>query len=214
MANQDGRQKSERFHADDADVTFASGDHILFHVHSTNLNCNSEGFAAPFGTASPSTQEVVQLTETCDVLELLFQFMYPQRSPDLSAIGFGLFLEVAEAAEKYQVYSAMQICAMQMESAYQVHPFEVMTFAIRHGYKTLMDVAQTRAVGLSPTEALGVFSTEWYIAWTQYYAQWLDVLQFALTYKKVQTMPNHWDHAWRIAEILRLLGEDPHRYPN
>lgn len=22
-------------------------------------------------------------------------------------------------------------------------------------------------------------------------------------------MPNHWDHAWRIAEILRLLGEGP-----
>lgn len=95
-----------------------------------------------------------------------------------------------------------------------------------------MDVAQKRAVGLSLSEALGVFSTEWYIAWvgglllhpfgitinnsplgaipqTQYYSQWIDILQFALTYKKVQTMPNHWDHAWRIAEILRLLGEGP-----
>lgn len=102
-------------HADDADITFASSDHILLRVHSVNLSCNSEGFAPPIGTSAPSTQEVVQLTETCRVLELLFQFMYPQRSPDLSVIEFDLFLEVAEEAEKYQVFSAMQICAMEME---------------------------------------------------------------------------------------------------
>ncbi|KAF7973109.1 hypothetical protein HWV62_16222 [Athelia sp. TMB] len=196
-------QSSERFCAADADIVFLSSDSILFRVHSSNLTCGSEGFAPPTGTSSLSKHDIVQLTETSMTLELLFQFMYPQRPPDLSALEFKSFMGVAEAAEKYQVYSAMQICAMQMESCYQDHPFEVMTYAIKHGYKRLMDVSERRALGLSPPEALGLFSTDWYIAW------WVDVLHFALTYKKVETMPNHWDHAWRIAEILRLLGEGP-----
>lgn len=90
-----------------------------------------------------------------------------------------------------------------------------------------MGLSQGRALGLSLIKALVVFSTG-YVAWvssiligpllilaprfhpqTQYYAQWLDVLQFALVYMKALTMPKHWDPAWRIAEILCLLGEGP-----
>lgn len=133
MTNQvDGMQSSERCKlatriyslqrtdhpsvcAADADIVFLSSDSILFRVHSSNLTCGSEGFAPPTGTSSLSKHDTVQLTETSMTLELLFQFMYPQRPPDLSAMEFKSFMGVAEAAEKYQVYSAMQICAMQME---------------------------------------------------------------------------------------------------
>jgi len=210
MTNQAGRiRSSESFQDNDADTSFLSSDGVLFRVHRANLACGSEGFAPPPGTSSPSTNDQVQLTETAQTLELLFQFMYPQRPPDLAAVNFDLFMDVAEAAEKYQVYAAMQICAMHMELLYSAHPFEVMNFAIKHGYKRLMDVSERRALELSPTEALGLFSPEWYIAWTQYHAQWVEVLRFAMTYKKVETMPNHWDHAWRIAEILRLLAQGP-----
>lgn len=101
--------------ADDADIAFQSIDNVIFQVHSANLTCSSEGFAPPDGTASPLAHEIIQLIETSDVLELIFQFMYPQRPPDLAAVDFQLLLNVAEAAEKYQVYCAMQICTMHME---------------------------------------------------------------------------------------------------
>lgn len=72
-------------------------------------------------------------------------------------------------ADGVRVASCQQFLTLnpqyQYRSCYQDHPFEVMTYAIKHGYKRLMDVSERRALGLSPPEALGLFSTDWYIAW-------------------------------------------------
>jgi hypothetical protein len=100
-------------HADDADVTFESCDQIIFKVHRKNLETHSEGFAPPDGTSSPN--EVVLLAERADVLELLFQYIYPLRQPNLKTIEFEVLSRLSEAAEKYQVYSAMEICSVRME---------------------------------------------------------------------------------------------------
>jgi hypothetical protein len=58
--------------------------------------------------------EEVELTETSDVLEILFQFIYPRKHPSLVNIKFSMLAGVAEAAEKYQVFSAMNICEIRM----------------------------------------------------------------------------------------------------
>ena len=98
--------------ADDADVTFRSCDGTLFKVHRKNLETNSEGFSPPPDTSS--REEIVSLTENGDTLDLLFQYIYPQRQPDLTEIDFKQLAELAEAAEKYQVFSAMTICNVHM----------------------------------------------------------------------------------------------------
>ncbi|EGO29275.1 hypothetical protein SERLADRAFT_377903, partial [Serpula lacrymans var. lacrymans S7.9] len=54
--------------------------------------------------------EIVDLSESSEVLELLFQYMYPQRQPSLSGLQFSLLDSLANTAEKYQVYSALEIC--------------------------------------------------------------------------------------------------------
>ena len=98
--------------ADDADVAFRSCDGILFKIHRKNLETHSEGFSPPPGT-SPQT-EIVPLTENGDTLDLLFQFMYPRRQPDLTDVEFKQLAELAEAAEKYQVFTAMASCNVCM----------------------------------------------------------------------------------------------------
>jgi hypothetical protein len=50
-------------------------------------------------------------------------------------------------------------------AAYPTHPFEVLIYATKHGYSDLMDVAERRALELSPAEAFGCFSPAVYIAW-------------------------------------------------
>jgi hypothetical protein len=97
-------------------VTFESCDKILFKIHRNNLKTHSEGFTPPDGTLSPNA-EVVSLSERAQVLELLFQYMYPQRPPDLRKLDFKVLADVAEAVEKYQVYAAMEICNIRMEYA-------------------------------------------------------------------------------------------------
>jgi hypothetical protein len=95
----------------DFDVTFQSSDGILFRIHKINLKVNTGGFVLPeFETHN----EIVCLTETAMTLELLFQFCYSDHRPDVEALDFDALALLAEAAEKYQVFSAMDICKICM----------------------------------------------------------------------------------------------------
>lgn len=60
--------------------------------------------------------EIVPLTESESTLELLFQFIYPQRHPDLLNLPFDILDSLAEAVEKYEVYPAMNIATVRMQS--------------------------------------------------------------------------------------------------
>lgn len=98
--------------AADADIVFKASDGVLFRIHRKNLETSTGGFS-PEGLTI-ADKELVELTEAADVLELLFQFIYPRRQPDLLNIEFVLLAEIAEAAEKYEVYAAMNTCHSRM----------------------------------------------------------------------------------------------------
>ena len=66
-------------------------------------------------SSSNETQETMALDEPSDVLEILFQFIYPRRHPSLEDTDFETLAAVAEAVEKYQVFSAMNLCALRLE---------------------------------------------------------------------------------------------------
>lgn len=107
--------------AADADVTFKSSDDILFKIHRIHLEATSGGFPpAGFETLG----EVVVLPEAASTLELLFQFAYPVPLPDIHCAEFS-FSDIAllgEAAEKYEVFSAMCVCRMYMKYVIAIVP--------------------------------------------------------------------------------------------
>ena len=95
----------------EADVIFQSVDRVQFHLHRKYIEVNTGAFPpAEFDTRG----EITHLTETSTVLETLFQFVYPQRHPDLDDMDFDTVSAVAEAAEKYEVFYAMNICRIRM----------------------------------------------------------------------------------------------------
>jgi hypothetical protein len=104
--------------AADSDLTLQSSDGILYKVHRKNLVLHSETFAAAdaisAATGAVDNSEIVSLSENSQTLDLLLQFMYRQRQPDLAVVDFKTLTELAEAAEKYEVYSAMAICHVHM----------------------------------------------------------------------------------------------------
>ncbi|KAF7978045.1 hypothetical protein HWV62_1665 [Athelia sp. TMB] len=160
--------------ADDADVIFRSCDGTLFKIHLKNLETNSEGFSPPSGTSSRGEIDIVSLTENGDTLDLLFQYIYPQRHPDLAEIDFKQLAELSEAAEKYRVFAAMTRDMLRgysqyiLSEAYADHSFEVMLYAMRHGYEKLMDKAEKIALGVSQTLAFECFTPQVYNAWVSY----------------------------------------------
>ena len=95
------------------DVVFKSSDGELLGAHSRNLEMYGEGFpAAPNGVADP---EPASLTEPAKTLRTLLAFMHLVPQPRIRNLSCKSVLEIAEAAEKYGVHSATQVCAIVLE---------------------------------------------------------------------------------------------------
>jgi hypothetical protein len=178
---------SESVYAPDGDVTFKSCDNIIFRVCRKNLDTHSEGFGPPERVTADPEDNPVALPETALVLELLFQYMHPMRQPELKKIPFETLASLSEAVEKYQVFSAMEICKLYMvyvrlsnlvlsliskwcemiRAAIPIHPFEVLSYAAKHGYTELMDIAEEQATGMSLEDAYVGLTLEMFVAWVR-----------------------------------------------
>ena len=61
-----------------------------------------------------SSGRMIDLAETSSILRVLFQFIGPRQHPKLLNENFDFLAEVAKAAEKYKVFSAMNTCSERM----------------------------------------------------------------------------------------------------
>ena len=104
--------KTSLVSAADADLTFQSSDGVLFKLHRSNLITHSHAFP---GHHIRSDGETVRLEEDSEVLELLLLHVYPDPAPSLDDEDFKTVMRLADAAEKYQVASAMEICRLHMK---------------------------------------------------------------------------------------------------
>ncbi|KAJ7744626.1 hypothetical protein B0H16DRAFT_1322138, partial [Mycena metata] len=131
--------------AADADITIASSDGVLFKLHRKNLEFHSDIFANAADTtprdADSGAGDIMQLSESADVLDLLFQYMYRQPQPVLKDVQFEVCAGLAEAAEKYVVYSATPATKLRMSDSVVKHPLEVLNYAARHNHDELADEA-------------------------------------------------------------------------
>lgn len=69
------------------------------------------------GALKPETwrpRSVVDLPESSTILRTLFTFIGPRRHPDLRDQTFDSIAGLTKVAEKYQVFSAMNICSERM----------------------------------------------------------------------------------------------------
>jgi hypothetical protein len=85
--------------AEDADAIFRSSDQVLFRVHRKNLETHSNVF--PSGeTFTLESDEYIDMEEKSEILELFFQYVYPQRQSELKDVPFDILSGLAEVAEK------------------------------------------------------------------------------------------------------------------
>jgi len=166
---------STRFNAPDSDVVIRSSDGMLFKLHRKNLSMFAEGFPGEDMNLTPN--EIVDLSELGNTLDILFQFVYRQPQPDLSGLRFEVLAAVAEAAEKYLIYAAMEICKMHMSAAITDHPMEVLGYAVRHNHSRLYRDAAPRTIDLSSKLALTALGSTFFINWVLYRDMWMEVLK-------------------------------------
>ncbi|KAG5635396.1 hypothetical protein H0H81_011400, partial [Sphagnurus paluster] len=100
--------------SDTSDITFQSTDGVLFQLHRKNLEVSAGAFP-PAAFQHDPADGPVKLSEPAATLAVLFQFIYPQRRPKIDPeISFELLHDVAQAAEKYELTWAMDMCDVIM----------------------------------------------------------------------------------------------------
>lgn len=172
-------QCSDRFNQNDADLAIYSADNVIFRIHSKNLEVNTGAFP-PFG--SFPSDEAVHLSESGTTLELLFQFIYPERHPTLEQLGFAELSQLSEAVEKYEVFPAMFVCHYRMGKFLSTNPLELMIYAGRHFYEDYLDDAAPRLMGGDLKDATRRMPEPVYDAWCRYYELWEQVHQEVLNF--------------------------------
>ncbi|GBE89381.1 hypothetical protein BKA93DRAFT_828027 [Sparassis latifolia] len=165
-------RQSGRFSASDADLVVKSSDGVLFNVHRRNLEMHSEGFP---GADFVTNGEIVELSETAETLHLLFQYMYRQPQPNLEGEPFKIIAGLAEAAEKYRVFPALEICKVFMKAAIPTHPTAVFLYAARHGHLNLCNEVAPKSIGYPVADALRNFDSTVLASWLLYREQWVKV---------------------------------------
>ncbi|KIK55283.1 hypothetical protein GYMLUDRAFT_48009 [Collybiopsis luxurians FD-317 M1] len=183
--SKDGPVISKLFQAEDADVVIQSSDNVDFHLHKINLEFATGGFPS---AQTPTNGEVVNLPETSETLEFLFQFVYPQRHPSLDRLGFEKLLELAEAAEKYEVYGALTACHLTLREFLHSHSKQVLRFACAHQIIPLVERLAPIMIDIPLAdikEALAM-CPHFFVEWSLFREQYLQ-LSIALA----QSRPQH-----------------------
>ncbi|KIM41087.1 hypothetical protein M413DRAFT_72405 [Hebeloma cylindrosporum] len=127
-----------------ADIVLVSSDRHRFGTHCRNLGEFTGGF--PVDIAPVNGEDVPMPGLDSKALALFLQYVHHHRQPDLSGVCFESLSQLAEAVEKYDVYSATEICKVHMRSHVENHCVEVFQYASKHGYRKLMDDAAKIAV--------------------------------------------------------------------
>ncbi|KAF8976807.1 hypothetical protein BDQ17DRAFT_1339490 [Cyathus striatus] len=177
----------------DADVVFKSSDGVLFSLHKKNLDLNTGGFpSADF----KDNNEVIELTEESDVLELLFQFVYPRQPPILSYLPFETVNALAQAAEKYVVYPAIGVCRAYMlylASRYKpANAKEIVKYAAEHSYMEILDEAVVYIASEPLESSVSFFPPALQLPWALYRDQWIRIFDDAKF-----RLADHWNCCYR-----------------
>ncbi|KAF5346236.1 hypothetical protein D9758_011316 [Tetrapyrgos nigripes] len=149
------------------DVVFRSSDKVLFHVHQKHLEVCAEGFPLAKHT-TPSQNEIIPLSEKSSTLELLFQFILPQRFPELDKLDFEQLMELANASEKYVVYSGQSTCALYMRGFLASHPERILEYAATHHHYSIIYALAPRLVMKPLAELANILPHDIFVPWSIY----------------------------------------------
>jgi hypothetical protein len=148
--------------ADSSKIVFRTSDGELFSINRRDAEAHA-GALLP-GDWSP--RSMVDLSETSTILRTLFEFIGAHKHPKLLNEEFDVLAEVAKAAEKYRVFSAMNICAERMRYVWRLrylpclqlmentrfrsygdrHPKLVLLYAAYNDYPHIFDECAPRVV--------------------------------------------------------------------
>ncbi|KAF9556373.1 hypothetical protein CPC08DRAFT_641664, partial [Agrocybe pediades] len=190
----------------DADVTFRSVDGQLFHLQRKYLEANTGAFP---GREFDTRGETTDLTESADILDLLFQFVYPRRDPDIDNLDFETLLGFAEAAEKYEVFHAMTITVPVTTSPTRA----IISHASRHDYPSLIEELIPHLARRSVVEVAQELPSRYIIPWVCTFVSAFLIkslidcsnISFGIGIHGIQFLKQRWKMHWPYPSLPRTV---------
>ncbi|KAJ3721293.1 hypothetical protein C8R42DRAFT_710341 [Lentinula raphanica] len=157
------------------DVSFRSSDGVHFRIDQWRLEFISNMF--PPIICHPN--EVIELSEDAKTLEILFTFLYPNRStPDIGALSFDDLVKLVNATNKYAFNSAIEISlSLHFQKYAQSFPLRVLLLAGTHNNSALLAAVAPYLINLKPEviETIG-FSAKLCTKWSEYQNKWFSTI--------------------------------------
>ncbi|KAF9525946.1 hypothetical protein CPB83DRAFT_858663 [Crepidotus variabilis] len=165
------------FDQNDSDLTIQSSDGIQFRLKRCYLAATTGAFP---GTEIETLNEITYLTESSSVLTTLFQFTYPRKHPWIRDLSFSEMAAVAESAEKYQVFAAMNVCHMRMSEFLPEHGAEILTHAVKHDYPDLVELVIPLLARADLIKTLEKLPLAWALPWCRFSQAWNKIFDEVL----------------------------------
>ena len=121
----------------------------------------------------------------------MFSFLYPQRHPDLEDVEFDVVAAVAEAAEKYEVFPALNTCRRRMRFVQFIvlilnvvfteivpprdfvptNPIQVCLYGARHGYLDIVKDTGPYDIALDLKTVVPLLPAQLIVPWVRHCPQ-------------------------------------------
>ncbi|TFK64122.1 hypothetical protein BDN72DRAFT_861596 [Pluteus cervinus] len=147
------------------DVVIQSTDKVRFRLHKKDLATFSGGFPPVELISETNPSEIVHLSEGAIILDLLFSFARAGRYPDIHTLEIKTLVALADAAEKYEVYSAVMACKILMRVNLERQPLQVFIYAEKYQYTDLLDETAIFVLGTPLLEMFEKISNDLFKAW-------------------------------------------------
>ncbi|KAK2464526.1 hypothetical protein APHAL10511_003505 [Amanita phalloides] len=158
------------------DIIIKSSDGKLFGAHSENLAGYSGGFPPTSFASSDAIRDPVELPERSLVIEYMLNYMHNHRLAMLKGLSSEDVNDIAYAAEKYFIYSLMEVCRLYMYRLLRDDPMMVLAYAAKHSHDDLFDEAVPMTLRRS-LEEIYVYlgASVYFVAWVRYRERFLRV---------------------------------------
>ncbi|KIM36943.1 hypothetical protein M413DRAFT_424093 [Hebeloma cylindrosporum] len=170
-----------KFSVYDSDVEVRSSDGFIFQLHRVVLGVTTGAFP---GSELDTGAEVVQLTEPANVLGIIFAFLYPKEHPDLHGEIFQVLSAVAEAAAKYEVFSAVHVCNERLVKFLPEYAPEILAHAVKHDYPRLIRATLPHFARAPFIPVLARLPPSYVVPWARYHEAWRSVFKETVLYIK------------------------------
>ncbi|KAF9041853.1 hypothetical protein BDP27DRAFT_1326244 [Rhodocollybia butyracea] len=161
------------------DVILQSSDGKQFGAHSKNLELYSDAFPVA-GSTIPPDGDIVKLTESAQIIQLMLCFTHNMPPPDLSSLDIQTLFVFGETVNlKYSMHYASECVSKEVNKRAITHPspLEILAYKTKVSDLFMIDDLARRTMDIPIENVVAVLvNAETFRTWVRYREKWQSLM--------------------------------------